>query len=594
MNANGGRDGRWMGWRPISAMAFALLLALLLGVQVALAQSGGDLCLRDAADFDQPNICRANDVSIIELTKEDGPEFCVAGETIDVTLRVKLRPGASTRYDIGLYIAEDGGNAMDRGAVCYRDYLHPVSADNSDLNLIEGYGPFYNGERRATPVDTCGDIESGQDAIYILGPVSITCTDADGDGYLDLATVVSWANNRRSTCNDEQDAVPDQTSKCRSQTFPAGQVRVEPSTATLVVEKVVEDPDNSRFNLMIDGDSYATNVGHGGTTGPVDVSASDVGVGDLHTVGEIAFPGTSLADYDTRIYCVDGDDDEFSSNDAGPLSVYLQPLDEMVCTITNTFRVPGIAIIKDTNGLPGRFPFTSSIEPTPVDLGDGERVVYDEELGAGGIYTFTEAVPEGWKLASINCAGAVESDVEYGDTSVTITFVRGERIDCTFTDEPLVSMQVTKTADPTSVYEPGWWVEFRVNVENNGPVDLTLISLSDDVYGDIANVANPDIDSTTCSVQQLLPAGGSYTCRFEAEVTGVVGDEQTDTVTVTAADPAGVPVTGQDEATVLILGEPPDTGVGLGPSLVVGGLAAIGMTLLGLGLLMRRRMPRTR
>jgi hypothetical protein len=266
----------------------------------------------------------------------------------------------------------------------------------------------------------------------------------------------------------------------------------------------------------------------------------------------------------------------------------------MVCTITNTFRAPGIAIIKDTNGLPGRFPFTSSIDSAVVELGDGERVVYDEELEPGGVYTFTEDVPEGWQLTNVNCTGAAASDVEYGDTSVTITLAQGERIDCIFTDEPLVALDVTKTADPTSVYEPGGWVDFEVKVENTGPVELTLTSLSDDVYGDITDVANLDLDSTTCSVPQPLSAGDSYACRFEAEVTGVAGDEQTDTVTVTAAGSARAQLTGQDEATVLILGDPPDTGVGFDPSLVVGGLAAIGAALLALGILMRRRMPRTR
>jgi hypothetical protein len=182
MNTNSGRAGRWMGWRPISVMAFALLLALLFGVQVSHAQSGGDLCLRDAAGFDNPNICRANDVRIIEFSMESSLESCVAGDTIDVTLRVKLRPGASTRYDIGLYIAEDGGNAMDRDAVCYRDYLQPVSDDNLDLNLVDGYGPFFNGEIGASAADFCGDIERRQDAVYVMSPVRITCTDGDGDG----------------------------------------------------------------------------------------------------------------------------------------------------------------------------------------------------------------------------------------------------------------------------------------------------------------------------------------------------------------------------------------------------------------------------
>jgi hypothetical protein len=605
MNANSGRAGRWMGWRPISLMAFALMFALLLGVQVSHAQSEEKRCLRDAGGFGQGNVCTSNELGTVEIVREcegDCIELsCEAGTNISVTLRVKLKrpkPNPKELYDIGLFIAEDGGNAVDQDTFCYRDYLHPVSADNSNLDLTDGYGRFYNGEIDITQLitDTCGDLDR-RETHYVLGPVRIKCSDANGDGEVDLGTVVSWDKNANADpiCTSVSNAVPNESSKCRSQTIRLAGIEVKPSTATLVVQKVLQPPDEARFNLEIYGEYVASDVGDGGSTGPVEVSASDMQVGNLYTVGETAGSGTSLADYDTRIHCLDEDADEFSANDAGPLSVYLQPRDYMTCTITNTLRGPGIEIEKltDPPGLDGSFPFTSSFDPMP-ELSHGGRVLYDE-LEDGGVYTFTEIVPEGWRLASIDCIGP--SDIKYGDTSVTITYTQGVRIDCTFTDEPLVFLEVTKTADPTTVYEPGGLVEFEVKVENTGPVDLTLTSLSDDVYLDITDAANPDLDSTTCSVPQLLPAGGSYTCRFEAEVTGVVGDEQTDTVLVTAtdpADPAGAPLTGQDEATVLILGEPPYTGVGLAPSLVVGGLAAIGAALLGLGLLMRRRMPRTR
>ena len=594
-----------MGWRPISVMALALLLALLLGVQVSHAQSEEEYCLRDAGGFGQGNVCTSNELGTVEIVRECEGDCnnlsCEAGDEIDVTLRVKLKrptPNPKELYDIGLFIAKDGGNAIDLETFCYRDYLHPVFANNSNLELTDGDGPFYNGEIAITePItDTCGDLDR-RETHYVLGPVRIKCNDANGDGEVDLGTVVSWDKNANAEpiCTSVLNAAPNEKSKCRSQTIQLAGIEVEPSTATLVVQKVLQPSNEASFNLEIYGEYVASDVGDGGSTGPVEVTASDVQVGDLYTVGETAGSGTSLADYDTRIHCLDEDGDEFSANDAGPLSVYLQPRDYMTCTITNTLRGPGIEIEKMTDppGLPGSFLFTSSFDPMPEPLTHGGSVLFNE-LEDGGVCTFTEIVPEGWDLTRILCIGHVRSDVEYGDTSVTITYVQGERIDCTFTNEPLVFLEVTKTADPTSVYEPGGWVDFEVKVENIGPVDLTLTSLSDDVYGDIADAANPSLDSTTCSVAQTLAVGGSYTCRFEAEVTGVVGDEQTDTVTVTAADRAGAPLTGQDEATVLILGEPPDTGAGLGPSLVVGGLAAIGAALLGLGLLMRRRVPRTR
>ncbi|MFC2046572.1 hypothetical protein ACFLTC_03515 [Chloroflexota bacterium] len=551
MNARIHRSPRRRGWKLVTVVALALLAALLIGVQSSYAQSRDGLCLRDAADFDQTGICTASHVQVVGFELLGGPGSCTAGESIPIILRIKLKSGAKRRYDIGFYISEDGRNAMDRGTSCFRDYLHPVFPDNSDLDLTKGVGPFYNGEIGVSPTDTCGDLKKTQVASYVVGPVSITCSDSDGDGKLDLGTVVSWANDRKSTCNSEADAVPIQESRCASQTLRLGDIRVEPSKATLVVQKVLEPPADSGFNLKIDGESRASDVGDGGTTGPVEVSASDVQVGDLHTVGETAVAPTLLVDYDTRISCLDVGGDEFSTNDAGPLSVYLEPTDVMTCTITNTRRGAGIEIINESKppDPSESSPFTDSLDSTREELSPGQSEPSHEELEVGAVYSLT--------------------------------------------GEPLVSLVVTKTADPTSVYEPGGWIDYEVRVENSSPVSLTLAYLSDDVYGDIADAANPSLGGTTCSAPQPLPAGGSYTCHFEAEVTGLSGEEQTGMVTAIAVADAGGTVTAQDQAPVLILGEPPDTGGGLPSPAIIGVLAVVGTLLLALGLLVRRQAQRS-
>ena len=65
-------------------------------------------------------------------------------------------------------------------------------------------------------------------------------------------------------------------------------------TGTIKVTKeLVPATDSGKFNLLIDGQAKATNVGDGGTTGTQTVPPG------THTVGESAGTATDLADYDS-------------------------------------------------------------------------------------------------------------------------------------------------------------------------------------------------------------------------------------------------------------------------------------------------------
>jgi uncharacterized repeat protein (TIGR01451 family) len=582
------------GWRLAAAAAVAILLALLVGVQASYAQSGGGMCVRDAADFDQKNICTSDDVKITQMRVITGPTSCVAGETISVTFQAAVESGSKKRYDIGFYIAEDGGNAMDRGSTCFRDYLHPVSADNTDLNLTGGAGPFWNGEISQDPADTCGDVEKNGASIYNLGPISITCMDTDGDNILDVGTVVSWDSGRKNTCLSEADAVPSGKSKCWDGIVAIGDV-VVPATATLEVRNVLApSTDAGRFNLQIDGQTKAAAVGNGGTTGPVTVSAgTSVEPGETHTVGETAVPPTDLANYDTTIYCVDGEQDEFTRNDAGPLEVVVEPGDAMVCTITNTRNKGSIGIVKATDppGLPGSFSFSSNTDPISFTLTHGQDQQFSG-LALRQSYSFTETVPSGWMLTNINCVGATESTVVISDATVTIGILVGEHITCTFTDDPLPDIYVTKTADPASVYVPGGTVTYTVRVDNSGSEAVTLTSLIDKPYGDITAASNTAISTTTCAVTQVISGGNYYACSFKAMVIGNVGDSTTDVVTATVQDAEQNVMQAKDDAKVVVVAKPPPTGVDLPGSYVAVGLAVVGVALLAVGVFAYRRMLR--
>jgi hypothetical protein len=135
---------------------------------------------------------------------------------------------------------------------------------------------------------------------------------------------------------------------------------------------------------------------------------------------------------------------------------------------------------------------------------------------------------------------------------------------------PPAVLTVTKTANPISHQEPGGTTTYTVTVTNvgidpNNPV--TLDSLIDIPYGDITMV-HGDITRTDCNVPQSIPSddghiGGidTYTCTFDAPITGNAGDKIRDDVTASATDSRGNRISGTDFAEVTITDAQPDIDV---------------------------------
>jgi predicted outer membrane repeat protein len=106
--------------------------------------------------------------------------------------------------------------------------------------------------------------------------------------------------------------------------------------------------------------------------------------------------------------------------------------------------------------------------------------------------------------------------------------------------ELIVLATMSKTASPASLPEPGGVVTFTVVISNSveSSQEFSVTTLQDDIYGDIADAENPNLNSTTCSLPStLIAVGSTYTCSFQAAVTGEPGT-YTDivTATLTAAD----------------------------------------------------------
>ncbi|MEZ4597177.1 MAG: hypothetical protein R3C32_10365 [Chloroflexota bacterium] len=105
---------------------------------------------------------------------------------------------------------------------------------------------------------------------------------------------------------------------------------------------------------------------------------------------------------------------------------------------------------------------------------------------------------------------------------------------------------MTKSASPSTLPEPGGLVTFSVTVTADGPGGTLVQGIVDDPYGDVTDPSNTDIVATDCVVPQSIPQGGSYTCSFQAQVTGEPG---TYVDTVSVRTPGGTMV---DDATVVL------------------------------------------
>jgi len=189
------------------------------------------------------------------------------------------------------------------------------------------------------------------------------------------------------------------------------------------------------------------------------------------------------------------------------------------------------------------------------------------DLNGQGNISLPASIPVGGSFAGSfsatvsGNAGDVETDtVTATATGEGKTVSAEDSATVTITDTPS-SIAVTKTANPTSVAEPGDIVTFTVIVENTSTVDnVTINSLIDNQFGDISGDCVPALPAT-------LAPGETITCSFSEYVSGNAGETHTNIATASGTDDDGIPLEESDDAVVefvgvrLSLDPPSDTNV---------------------------------
>jgi hypothetical protein len=207
---NNGR-GQGIAW-PGTAV---LIVAATVGAPDQARGQTGNFCVRD---FQPGAVCTANDVRIQALNLVSIIETCdagVVGEAEAVFEAFVSSVGSPDRYDIGMFVALDGGSARD-GDECFHDYLQPPLTTTPVYGDKNGDGvPDIDGGPWPTlDGDSCGDIEAGTQLFKALVPLRVDCVDTNGNGIVDASVCASWDNNAITNCTGLPDAFPGTNAKC--------------------------------------------------------------------------------------------------------------------------------------------------------------------------------------------------------------------------------------------------------------------------------------------------------------------------------------------------------------------------------------------
>jgi uncharacterized repeat protein (TIGR01451 family)/LPXTG-motif cell wall-anchored protein len=415
-----------------------------------------------------------------------------------------------------------------------------MNANSATVDLTEQAKPgwVYNG------AICTRNLLDGEDPQVIFDSVGTNAPGAQGDPseLLDLTVGLEESVN----CSVHNRQIRNATIQVTKQTVPAGLA------------------DGFDFTLSSDGSPIGTvsGVSHGETDTFVPVAPG------TYAVAEAAKAGYDL----TGSAC-----DLLSTQQVeqvAPTALTVTEGQAWRCTFTNTARPGTIKVVKEAEGANGTFGFTSNVP----GLGDFSLTTTEETAFLGraetqvipapvGTYAISEQTPARWTLAGATCTGQQQPG--------SVFVGPGQDVVCTFTNEaPDATIEVTKTASPTSVAEPGGSVTFTVSVTNTSVEDLWISELTDSIEGgpaiDITQVSGP-VTATTCDDlvgEQLAFAGpdATATCTFSVDVAGDDGETVTDLVTVTALDNNEGEVTDTDDASVTVTAVAPTISVTKTPS----------------------------
>lgn len=286
----------------------------------------------------------------------------------------------------------------------------------------------------------------------------------------------------------------------------------ETKSVKIEVRKSLSPADTTGFNLKINGTTYASNVGDGGSTGEVVI---DIKNSANITVLEQEVTPKDLANYTTTVVCRDLNGTGQivaqatpAGNDTRQLSFTATDGSDVVCIFTNTLQQGTITLIKNVinnnGGSAGVNNFGLSIGGTSVASGQTLML-------SPGSYAINEAGLNGYAFVSIT---GTDCPAQLGGN---VVLANGQDITCTITNNDIPpSLTLNKVL--TNTYN-GNAVESDWTLTASGPTSLSGPGASGNA--DVVSGATFSAGTYTLS-ESAGPAG--YTASTWSCTNGVVVD----------------------------------------------------------------------
>lgn len=161
--------------------------------------------------------CRAKEVQLTSV-KTNLTTTCKIGTKITVDLYATIEMVAA-RYDLGWYIATDGGDALT--GTCAVNSL-----DSSNKYNITGGNVTWTQDANGR-TDVCGDLFTPlatpspvkMDSVALGKQLELECEDVNADGYLDFSICFSWRTGATDSVCDPSGVYPGSPSACDCATY---------------------------------------------------------------------------------------------------------------------------------------------------------------------------------------------------------------------------------------------------------------------------------------------------------------------------------------------------------------------------------------
>ncbi len=215
--------------RWFRALCGAAAVSLLLIHPSIVSAFGTNECA--ASRFGGDLNCTAADVSITGISVVAGStSSCIGGSSVTLDLDLTVNSATPSRYDVGIFIANDGNDAL----------LHPSNggAASCSVAILPPNDPPFrdlDGGPHSGVADLCGDVNGSMNGgtgtgVLRMTNVMVNCKALSGSsGKLFIPFVVSWDQQASPTgdlCRSNADPVPGTKSKCNAPLVGQGTVDV--------------------------------------------------------------------------------------------------------------------------------------------------------------------------------------------------------------------------------------------------------------------------------------------------------------------------------------------------------------------------------